>query len=424
VFFDKPRPAPEVRKILRAWSGLLGYPKCEVFPKQDHIQKYDPKRDDDKSLGSWLNLPYFGGDNTTRYAVDQTGPLDLQQFLGQVEFYDPDKPINQELPQLDENHLGQMPPCLEALMRNGLPEGQRNSGLLNFGVYFRKAFPNDWESRLRAHNRDHVKPPLDDRELEQTVLKSLNRTKYSYLCHEEPISSRCDRQACLKREFGINHRASQEKGFYDEMVVYNLRKFDTTPPRYRVEVNGVDLEFASEELRNYQTGFKPMVFERLNLLLRPMKQDMWDKQLRELLRTLVVIEVPDDASWQGVVLMKVWEFTAMADRARRQEDILKGIPWRGPAEHGPNGLSGPSSSTTSPVVWFRVADLQRYLISNKITIETQRLFTLLEEEGGKYQEAVIKGKKTNLWGLPDTVGSRQTEPFTEPAKPEKVEDQL
>lgn len=416
VFFDKPTPAPVVQKLLREWSGLLGYPSCEIFPKQTSIQRYNPKTPDKTDLGSWINLPYFGGDSTTRYAVNQDGPLTLAQFLAQVEYYDPKKKINRELPQLDEGSMSQMPPCLEALLRNGLPEGNRNTGLLNFGVYFRKAYPNDWEARVRDLNKNQVKPPLEDRELETTVLKSLNRTKYSYLCHEEPISSRCDRQACLKREFGINHRVNQEKGFYDEVAVYNLRKFDTVPPRYRVEVNGVDLEFASEELRNYTTGFKPMVFERLNLLLRPIKQDMWDRQLRELLTTLKVIEVPEDASWQGVVLVKVWEFLALADRSRKQEDILKGLPWR--------DTTGSDNGIVMPVVWFRVSDLQRYLTSAKITIETQRLYTLLEEDGGRYRDTTIKGKKVNLWGIPDAEGTRQTEPFTPPAEPAKSEEML
>jgi hypothetical protein len=407
VFFSTPTPAATVMKLLRSWSGLLGYPKCEVFPKQPKI--------DQKNLGNWINLPYFAGDNTTRYAVDQNGPLTLDQFLQQVEFYDPRKPINQELPQLEEAQIASMPPCLEALTRNGLPEGARNNGLLNFGVYFRKAFPNDWEERVRAHNKDHVRPPLDQREVE-SVIKSLGKSKYAYICHQEPISSRCDRQECLKREYGINHRASMERGFYDDVILGNLRKFLTSPPRYRLEVNGHDIELASEELRTYQTGFKPIIFERLNLLLRPMKQDLWDKQLRELLTTLKEIEVPDDASWQGVVLWKVAEFVNLADRSRAREDILKGLPFR--AAHT-NGSGKPES-----FVWFRVSDLQRFLQAAKVQVETHKLFPLLEAEGGKFEETTIKGRTVTLWGIPDSPGTRQTEPFTPPAESAEAKEEM
>jgi hypothetical protein len=290
-----------------------------------------------------------------------------------------------------------MPPCLEALMRNGMPEGGRNNGLLCFGVYYRKAFPNDWEARVRHHNEQHCKPPLEKQELEGTVLKSLEKKKYSYLCEQEPVSSRCDRQACLKRVYGINHRTSQEKGAYDDLTLGNLRKFNTTPPRYRLEVNGQDLEMASEELRNYATGFRAVVFDRLNLVVPPIKQDKWDQQLRELLLSITVIEVPDDASQNGVILAKVEEFLNLAERTRAKEDVLKGLPWH-----------------NATATWFRAPDLQKFLANSKLAVEPHKLYMLLEGAGATYEDVTLKGRKVSLWSYPDHEGRKQTEPFAAP----------
>ena len=41
------------------------------------------------------------------------------------------------------------PPCLRILESKGYPEGTRNNGLFNVGVFYRKAFPNDWENLLQ-----------------------------------------------------------------------------------------------------------------------------------------------------------------------------------------------------------------------------------------------------------------------------------
>ena len=50
VFFPEPRPAGQVRRLLRSWAVKLGFPKMEVFPKQS----------EKGAVGSGINLPFFG----------------------------------------------------------------------------------------------------------------------------------------------------------------------------------------------------------------------------------------------------------------------------------------------------------------------------------------------------------------------------
>ena len=54
--------------------SVLGYGGSEVFPKQTELKSKD-------DTGNFLNLPYFNGDNTTRYAFDRMGEaVNLEGF--------------------------------------------------------------------------------------------------------------------------------------------------------------------------------------------------------------------------------------------------------------------------------------------------------------------------------------------------------
>jgi hypothetical protein len=143
-----------------------------------------------------------------------------------------------------------MPPCLAALTKEGLPEGQRNSGLFNFAVFFRKSSPNGWEDRVVEHNQKFVNPPLPNTEVQQ-IIRSVGKTKYQYLCSQEPICSRCDRSACLRLPFGVGHMPWKEPGAFDEFQPTHLRKFLMSPQRYILEVNGHDLDLSMKSSRAF-----------------------------------------------------------------------------------------------------------------------------------------------------------------------------
>jgi hypothetical protein len=398
VFFKQPYKAAVVQTLLRKWAGLLGYPNCEVFPKQTKI-------DDDKNLGNWINLPYFGGDNSLRYCVGPKGSLGLTEFLNSTKMYDPNDKYDESGVEVDGELVQLMPPCLHKLVESGLPEGVRNQGMFNFAVFYRKAYPNGWEEKLKEHNDKYCTPKLEHKEI-QTLIKSVRGKKYQYTCSQEPVCSRCNRPQCLQMRFGVSHMPWQEGGSFDDFTVSKLRKIDTKPPRYRLEVNGTDIEMSTDDLRNYQVGFKKVCFEHLNLILPPSKQEFWDVKLRELMETIEIIEAPPDASLNGMVMLKVLEFTALSERAKKLEDVLKGIPFR-----------------NKDLVVFRSIDLQKYLQSARFAIEAQVLYQLLLSEGGSHQSLNIKGKSVMVWRLPVVAGSMQTEAFDE-VEHEKISEEL
>ena len=51
-----------MRDKLLSISAVLGYGGSEVFPKQVELKSKD-------DTGNFLNLPYFKGDDTTRYVL-------------------------------------------------------------------------------------------------------------------------------------------------------------------------------------------------------------------------------------------------------------------------------------------------------------------------------------------------------------------
>lgn len=80
VFLSEPIPAADLQQKLREFSDLLGFPaKTEIFPKQTRTADVD-------KAGGWLNVPYFQGEETTRYAVKASGlSMTLAEFLAVAE---------------------------------------------------------------------------------------------------------------------------------------------------------------------------------------------------------------------------------------------------------------------------------------------------------------------------------------------------
>ena len=154
---------------LRELSAALGHGGVEIFPKQREILV---ERND---VGSWLNMPYFGGENSTRYGYNQKGEaLSPQEFLNFAESrkITHKELLNIKVPTVDDIQGG--PPCLKVLLKQGFPEGTRNNGLFNVGVYLKKSIPDEWEKQIEEYNRKYVTPPLPAQEV-LTLIKTLQK---------------------------------------------------------------------------------------------------------------------------------------------------------------------------------------------------------------------------------------------------------
>ena len=396
VFFRDGYPAGAAQTLLRRWTALLGYPsKTEIFPKQT--------KSTESNIGNWINLPYFNEKNTVRYNIGPNGSRDLQEFLREVVYFEGEKEINTDLTE-DLIQIGQMPPCLQKLKEEGLPKGSRNVGLFSYGVFYRKSSPNGWQDKLRFHNQNFVSPPLDTREVE-ALIKSLTDRTYQYKCDEEPLCSNCDRKTCLTLPFGIGNKPWEDENAFDEMTVGNLRKILTDPPTYILEVNSNDLHLSSDEFRDFGK-LRRRIFETRDLVVRPVKQAQWEQRLRELLSKRSDIEAPDDASEFGSILSKVDDYLALSDRSKGREDLLRGMP-----------------IVEKEQILFQVTFLQKYLTSQRVMIDNQQLFSMLNRRGCEHLVIKIKGKAVRAWAIKIESVNRQIEEYTE-AKFDTLEGEL
>ena len=98
--------------------------------------------------------------------------------------------------------LPEGPPCLQALVQQGFPQGTRNNGLFAIGVYCRKAFPDNWEQEIETKNTECMDPPLDSKEV-QLIVKQVGKKDYNYKCNDQPLSSFCNSALCRTRKHGI-----------------------------------------------------------------------------------------------------------------------------------------------------------------------------------------------------------------------------
>jgi len=111
LFTVDPVSAERMRDKLTEIKTLLGYGGSEVFPKQIRLKSQD-------DTGNFLNLPYFNGDDTTRYAFKQNGEAaKLSEFY---DIYDEIKQSDLDLVKIErpKSEYDDAPPCIELMALN------------------------------------------------------------------------------------------------------------------------------------------------------------------------------------------------------------------------------------------------------------------------------------------------------------------
>ena len=220
--------AKDMQETLQQISAALGYGGSEIFPKQI---KLNLDRDD---VGNFLNLPYFDAEEGLRYAIKDDGTsATLEEFIA---LYEKHKQTPEQITKLQlgedkkQNTMNDGPPCQQILARNKISEGGRNNGLFNLGVYLRKAYPDTWDAELLTYNMQYLDPPLPLSEV-NIVAKQLEKKDYAYKCSDAPINAHCNKTLCLTRAHGIGAAVQGA-------VIANLRKYNSIPPVWFLDVNG------------------------------------------------------------------------------------------------------------------------------------------------------------------------------------------
>jgi hypothetical protein len=313
-------PASLIREKLKRMAAVLGHAKREIYPKQDYV------RFDKNDLPSWLNVPYHGGNNTTRYALDDNGnKLSLEDFYKAYDqkviseknlIHDSIIKSNAE----DENDLLKgAPPCLVTLLKDGISEGGRNEMMYNVGVYLKKRYPNEWQGKMYVYNEKFMRPPLTPSEM-KGLEGSLNKKDYRYKCKQSPIVDFCEAKICSNREFGVG-----DDGPVPEIV--NIKLFPSEPPIYIVEIDGKSVEVDDQTLHDPER-FSIACLNQLKQPLLPIGKLPWRKLLRKLMgANMETIPHAPESSRLDVQLRDLISDFIHRAPGKKFDDVKRGLPY-------------------------------------------------------------------------------------------------
>jgi hypothetical protein len=332
VFFTEPANAAAVRAKLSELARMLGYPKIEIFPKQEQLDATNGE------VGNWINLPYFDAEMTQRYAFDDAGKpvADLEKFLDYAESkrISPDAFNNVKIQQ-QEIPFSDAPPCIQTMAHNGIGDGERNKAMFQFGVYAKKKHPDEWQDRLLEWNAEFVNPPLPFKEIQATIFKSLDTDKeYGYLCKEPVCAEVCNKPLCQTREFGVMGGMIAD---WDDWTIEGIRKVvqvnadggvvlddKETEPYYIMAINGRDVTFTLDQLFSNQL-FRKKVFSALDKMPPRMNNAMWDQMVQHWLLNHEVLEIPFELTGAANLGSMLKSYIDVAPDAHSRRDLLHGM---------------------------------------------------------------------------------------------------
>ena len=341
-----------MRERLKKIASTLGYAKAEIFPKQDYI------RADRGDTGSFLNVPYHGNNKSVRFAFDDNGEaLKIEEFFKLYDKYSLTEKelVNLKISETDntDDFLKGAPPCLQTILKDGMPEGGRNDMMYNIGVYLKKRFPNEWESKMYVYNEQYMKPPLKHTEMTKSI-ESLGKKDYLYKCKLEPIVSFCNSKVCSKREFGVGDNVPPPE-------ITGISKYPSDPPLYFVNIDGLSVEVDDITLHDPEK-FSVACMNQISKPMLPLGKIIWRKQLVKLFEKLQVLDAPDSSKIDVQIKDLLADFINKAP-GKKIDDLKRGLPF-----------------TEDGITYFKFKDFWKYIQRSKSwTIQKQRTTKLLDD---------------------------------------------
>lgn len=295
-----------MQETLTFFGIVLSQKNVEIFPKQTELEA--------GNVGNWINLPYFGGDDDEyRYAVING---ERQTIAGITKELIENRKTKEQIDELvKEFPHKDAPPCLQYLLNSGGAEhGYRNKFLFNVAIYLKQSRPETWENDLSQINQN-LPEPINVSELVTSVIASLQKKEYFYLCTQEPILSYCDKSLCKTRKYGIDSDTMPSE------IIGDLIKYNVIPPIWELNINGNYVSFKTDELMVFK-AYQKKCLEVLHTWPKNIKIESWRKIIEERLKNVVVQDAPDEASQDGQFKMLLLEFCTERAKAETRDQIL------------------------------------------------------------------------------------------------------
>ncbi len=318
LFTEVPVEAKIVRDKLLSISAILGYGGAEVFPKQIELKSKD-------DTGNFLNLPYFNGDDTTRYAFKEDGTAaSLEEFYG----------IYSNVKQLDvgsikverpQSEFSDGPPCLESLTQSKLNDG-RDRVIYQFIQYAKRKWPEEWSKKINQFNYTHFVEPLEDKVI-QDKIKFHSKKDLGFKCNEEPMCNHCDKSLCKTRKFGIGGESVFP-------TLSDLQKVELDEPYYWVNVDGERVKLDTIDSLLEQRLFRRTVAKQINKKPPRITIKEFEKYTDMLLAGVEIIKAPIGSSLIEQLKDHLEEYCTNDSAATtNKEEIFLGNVWTSENKH-------------------------------------------------------------------------------------------
>lgn len=356
TFFDSFVNAEEAVNLTKELASILHIDKFvkDASNNRSHALEIFPKQTRKSGGGSWINLPYYDAmhepiqcalKGTKDLTISEANILikerltdlgSLRQFINALPFND-------------------APPCLQTLFLLDAVEqnGGRNNYLFSWGAYFKKKDENTFEAELFQVN-DAMSSPLPDAELEGTIMKSLRKKDYNYMCKQMPCVTFCDKKVCKTREYGVG----KIDGFFSGIEFGQLYQFRQDKPYYEweVRIQGEEeykrLRFKDEIEIMKQDVFAQLCFRELHVLPMKLNQMEWYRLVNKNLETIDTIEIGSQYDTSPVNTLKEYFHEFLVGRA----------PAKTPTEIMTHRVF---HDLKYDELWFRTNDVIDYLYSRK-----------------------------------------------------------
>jgi len=174
------------------------------------------------------------------------------------------------------------------------------------------------------------------------------------------------------------------------VTVANLRKYNSTPPVWFMDVQGEPLELDTDALLN-QTVFQKACMEQFNFIPRTVAKPAWEGRISALMTEMkdnesAIIEVSQDASTSGQFFDYLEEFCRFLQQAQDKEEILLRRPWTDEEES---------------ITYFRLRDFEAHLRKNKFfEYKSHKIAQRLRDINGESVVLKIKGRAVRVWKIP------------------------
>ena len=317
LFSRKFIEAKIMRDKLLEIRAVLGFANAEVFPKQIELKS-------EEDTGNFLNLPYFQGDKTTRYAFTQEGKAaTLEEFyvLANESSSSDVSRIKVERPQ---SEFSDGPPCIETLAAEKISEGGRNAALFHFAVFAKKKWKN-WKEKVSWFHENYMTGELDQAEID-IVKKQHEKKDWGYKCNDEPMCSHCDKALCRTRKHGIGNAPT-----FPELS--DLQEIKLENPYYYLNVDGKRLKLDSPKHLRQPSLFEEACIAGVGILPPTMKTKDWKALVNGLLAGREIIEAPEGMKTEDQLLEHLEDYCSDRRQTKRKEDIERGNVWSDEESH-------------------------------------------------------------------------------------------